>query len=415
MDTQEPAPEDQHFISPLERILRPFAAFFSLSASSGILLVVCALAAMLWANSPASASYTATWQLPFTIGFGQDHVLTKPIILWINDGLMAVFFLLVGLEIKREVTSGELATLKKAALPCAAALGGMIVPALIYAGWNAGQPSLRGWGIPMATDIAFSLGILALMGPRVPLALKVFLTALAIADDLGAVLVIAIFYTSGVSAWLLISALLAWVLMWAFGRLGGRSAVAFTLLGVLLWLCVLKSGVHATVAGVMMAFALPGNKLPDEGDPLTEVWEHALHPWVAFIIMPIFALANAGVVLGHGIAEALGSATSLGIVCGLVLGKPIGILLFSWLAVKSKAAVLPEGVDWVQLLGAGTLAGIGFTMSLFIADLAFEDAAHLTAAKAGILAASILAAILGWIVLSSALARRKMPPSQEPE
>lgn len=414
MTTRDTPPPHERVNSPLERILRPFTAFFNLSAASGILLVVCALAAILWANSTAGASYTATWQLPFTIGFGQDHLLTKPIILWINDGLMAVFFLLVGLEIKREVTGGELASLQKAALPCAAALGGMIVPALLYAGWNAGQPTLRGWGVPMATDIAFSLGLLALMGPRVPLALKVFLTALAIADDLGAVLVIAIFYTSGVSVWLLISALMAWVLMWAFGRLGGRSAVVFTLLGLLLWLCVLKSGVHATVAGVMMAFALPGKQLPDEGDPLTEVWEHALHPWVAFIIMPVFALANAGVVLGQGIAEALGSATSLGIVCGLVLGKPIGILLFSWVAVKSKVAVLPEGVNWTQVLGAGTLAGIGFTMSLFIADLAFEDAAHLTAAKAGILAASTLAAIFGWIILSSALPRRAAPPSPEP-
>ena len=391
---------DQPFVSPLERLLRPFAEFSHLSAASGIVLVVFALSAILWANSPWSASYAATWEVPFTVGFGENFLLSKPLIHWINDGLMAVFFLLVGLEIKREITTGELATWRIAALPCAAALGGMVLPAGIYAALNAGHPTFTGWGIPMATDIAFSLGILALMGSRVPLVLKIFLTALAIADDLGAVLVIAIFYTSETSVALLLAAVAVTLMIWLFGRIGGRSPVVFTILGLVLWLCVLKSGVHATVAGVMMAFALPSKKLPDEGDPLTEVWEHSLHPWVAFLIMPVFALANAGVTLSGDLRAALSSAASVGIIGGLVLGKPLGILLFCWLAVKCRIASLPDGITWRHVAGVGALAGIGFTMSLFIADLAFENEAHLTSAKAGILAASLISAIVGSLALA---------------
>lgn len=386
--------------TPIEQIIRPFAAFLRLQAASGILLMLCAITALVWANSDWRTSYAALWSTKFDMAYGDGLKLSKPLILWINDGLMAVFFLVVGLEIKRELVSGELASARRAALPAAAALGGMLVPALLYAAFNSGRASQPGWGIPMATDIAFSLGVLAVLGKRVPLAVKVFLTAIAIVDDLGAVVVIAIFYTAQIKWGLLAASLGFWALTWLFGRAGGRHPAVFILLGLCLWVCMLKSGVHATIAGVLLALAIPGKKLPSEADPLTERWEHALHPWVAYLIMPVFALANAGVPISNDVVQALTSPEALGIMVGLVAGKPFGIAVFAWLAVKSNLAALPRGMTWRNVIGVGCLAGIGFTMSLFIAELAFANLhEHLVTAKTGILAASLVAGILGYLSL----------------
>lgn len=385
--------------TPIERIVAPFRRFLELQAASGILLMFCALLALIWANSGWADSYERLWQTKFTIGYG-EALLSKPLLLWVNDGLMAVFFLLVGLEIKRELTNGELASVRRAILPAAAAVGGMLVPAGIFAVMNRGSEAIAGWGIPMATDIAFSLGVLAVLGSRAPITLKVFLTAVAIVDDLGAVAVIAVFYTDQIHWLLLAGALLFWLMAVVFGRMGGRHPMVFILLGAAMWFCMLKSGVHATIAGVLLAMAIPGWKLAHESDEATEVWEHALHPWVAFIIMPVFALANAGVIIGEGFGAALMSAQALGIICGLVIGKPVGIFLFSWLTVKAKLADMPSGMTWNHLLGVGLLAGIGFTMSLFVAELAYPgDARLLNIAKAGILSASIVAAILGYVYI----------------
>jgi len=398
-------------LTPIERIFRPFATFLKLQTASGILLIACAIVALIWANSPWKDAYATLWGTKFTVGYGESFILSKPLALWVNDGLMAIFFLLVGLEIKRELMTGELSSPKQAALPAAAALGGMLVPAGIFAAFNIGKDTISGWGIPMATDIAFSLGVLALLGKKAPLSLKIFLTAVAIVDDLGAVIVIAVFYTATIHWALLAASIGFWLLALLFGKTGGRHPVVFILLGVAMWVCMLKSGVHATIAGVLLAIAIPGKMLASEGDPLTEVWEHTLHPWVAYIIMPIFALANAGVMIGQGFGQALVSAEALGIILGLVLGKPIGLLLFSWMAVKAKLADLPAGMGWKQLLGVGFLAGIGFTMSLFVAELAYPGATDkLNTAKAGILVASMIAAIIGYCYI--AMAARKSAPEQ---
>lgn len=387
-------------LTPLEYIVRPFAAFFKLQAASGILLMLCAAVAMVWANSPWGAGYAALWNTKFTVAYGEGLGISKALVLWVNDGLMAVFFLLVGLEIKRELMTGELASPRKAALPAAAALGGMVVPALIFTVFNAGRETQAGWGIPMATDIAFSLGVLAILGKRAPFSIKVFLTALAIVDDLGAVLVIALFYTAKIQ-WVMLGASLAfWLLAVLFGRIGGRHPVVFIALGAAVWYCMLKSGVHATIAGVLMALAIPGKMLPSEADPATERWEHALHPWVAFIIVPIFALANSGVLITERFAASLVSPGALGIIAGLVLGKPVGIALFSWLAVKGKLAELPPSMNWGSVAGVGVLAGIGFTMSLFVAELAYPGSPELlNTAKAGIIVASLIAGLLGYVLL----------------
>ena len=384
--------------TPLSRALRPFAEFLKWKTASGLLLMVFAVTAILWANSSWGAAYERLFATKFTIGYG-DSVLSKPLVLWINDGLMAVFFFVVGLEIKRELLTGELNSARKAALPAAAALGGMIIPALLYLIFNQGLPSQSGWGVPMATDIAFSLGVLAMLGKRVPLALKVLLTAVAIVDDLGAVVVIAVFYTASIKGGLLTASLLLIGLAWVFGRAGGRHPVVFGVLGMAAWVFMLKSGVHATISGVLLAFALPSRQLAHEHAPLGQRWEHALHPWVAFLILPGFALANAGVVVSGSFSQALTQPPSLGIITGLVLGKPLGIFGFSWLAVKMGLASLPDGVTWGKVFGMSLLAGIGFTMSLFIADLAFGHAPDLTYAKAGILAGSLLSGMLGYLYL----------------
>ncbi|HEX2252882.1 MAG TPA: Na+/H+ antiporter NhaA [Thermoanaerobaculia bacterium] len=412
----------------MRRFISPFQSFVRSESASGVLLLVAAVVAVLWANSPWRGLYEAMKALP--MGFElADFRLVKPLLLWVNDGLMAVFFLYVGLEIKREVLVGELADRRAAALPAAAALGGMVVPALLYVLAAGGGPAAAGWGVPMATDIAFALGVLSLLGNRVPLALKVFLTALAIVDDLGAVLVIALFYTAEVAVGALVGSLALWVVLLLYGRSGGRRFFVFLPLGLLLWLLMLKSGVHATVAGVLIAVTVPmgralepreltsrlrgkfrGGDFEDQEieiqqlerwthqmrSPLHET-EHDLQPWVAYCIMPVFALFNAGFPLGG--EASLAAPVALGAILGLVVGKPVGILAFSWLAVRLGIAAVPPSVGWRQLAGAGALAGIGFTMSLFIGALAFGEGPLLDQAKLGVMAASVVSAVVGAGVL----------------
>lgn len=429
-------------------VLRPFAEFFRLEASGGILLLLAATSALILANSPWGPGYFAFWNTPFTVG-GGEWALTKPLILWVNDGLMAIFFFVVGLEIKREILIGELSSFRKAFVPIMAAIGGMAVPALVYLIFNWGQPSSRGWGIPMATDIAFALGILALMGKRAPLSLKIFLTAVAIIDDIGAVLVIALFYTSKVSLSALGVGAVVLVALALMNRMGVRHPLPFALLGMLLWLAVLKSGVHATVAGVVLAFFIPAQRAVEEktflekaeamlrmfaeGGPTRgpmpsaqqrnaiqsleylsraaeaplALLEDRLHPWVAFFIIPVFAFANAGVTVEAGTSGLLQDSIMLGVSLGLFLGKPIGVLGFTWVAVKTGMGSLPGGVTWAQIAGVAALCGVGFTMSLFIGSLAFEVPAHIAHAKVGILLGSALSAVLGTILL-------RMGPKAQP-
>ncbi len=436
--------------TPLERLTRPFQEFAKLEASGGILLIACAVAALVWANSPWAASYFRLWHTKLTFGF-DGRQLSEELHFWINDGLMAIFFLLVGLEIKREVLVGELASLQKAALPIVAALGGMLVPASFYFLLNRTGPGTGGWGVPMATDIAFALGVLALLGDRVPISLRIFLAALAIADDIGAVLVIAFFYTVQISWISLAVAGALFVALIVMNRIGARHPLIYAVLGLGLWLAFLQSGIHATVAGVLLALTIPARqrinndaflarseKILDEfrradeaGDPIRAGairstalgllaedcqdaespmlrFEHTLLPWTTHFIMPIFALANAGVTFGGDALAALVSPISAGVICGLALGKPIGIVGFSWLAIKLRLARLPGGVVWRQVIGVGVLGGIGFTMSLFIADLAFGSAAELETAKVGTLVASVGAAIVGMLILA-----KKRPDNPE--
>lgn len=434
--------------TPIEKLTYPIQEFLHQQASGGILLIIATVIALAWANSPFAESYHHLWHTYVNIdigGVGLNYSLHH----WINDGLMVIFFFVVGLEIKRELLVGELSSAKKAALPIAAALGGMIFPALIYTIFNLGSESASGWGIPMATDIAFVVGILALLGNRVPLSLKIFILALAIVDDLGAVLVIAIFYTSNISLTSLMIAGGLIILLIAMNRLGVRNLLVYTLVGVALWLAFLKSGVHATVAGVLLAFTIPVSsrintqKFKNETENLIKEFdnagehgedvltnserlsivdkienncekiltplqrfEHGLHPWVSFFIMPVFALANAGVTIGSGLSSSLTHPVSIGIILGLFLGKQIGIFGFSYLAVKLKLASEPEGVSWKKIYAAAILAGIGFTMSLFIANLAFTSPELLDTAKVGILSGSLISGIVGFIILKSALSKK---------
>lgn len=380
------------------QILSPFHEFFKAEASAGILLMAATAIAFAWANSSWSDSYFHLWEVPAGF-YTPQFQFTKTVHHWINDGLMAVFFFVVGLEIKREMIAGELASLKKATLPILAAAGGMVVPAGIYIALNHGGPASGGWGIPMATDIAFSLGVLALLGPRAPLPLKVFLSAFAIVDDIGAVLVIALFYTASI-AWSALgfaAGILALLLL--LNRLRVHSTWPYLVLGACLWFFILKSGIHATVAGVLLALFIP-SRAPDEQTPSPMKYlEHLLHPWVAFVIVPLFALANAGVRLEGADLDLIMHPVFLGIAAGLIIGKQIGILLFSWLGVRFGMASLPKGVCWRHVYGAGWLGGIGFTMSVFITTLAFDDPAMLTVAKLAILAASVLSAVGGWLLL----------------
>ncbi len=359
-----------------------------------------AAVAFAWANSPWAAMHAAVFETPFRIGLG-DATLEKPMLLWINDGLMALFFLMVGLEVKREILQGELSTLKKAALPGAAALGGMLLPAALYVALNHDGPGAPGWAIPMATDIAFAMGVLALLGDRVPTSLKVFLAALAVADDIGAVAVIALFYTAelSVGALAIAGALCAFLVV--LNRLRVLNLGVYLLVGAALWLAVLKSGVHATVAGVVLAMAVPLRVPgPDDDSPLVHL-EHTLHPWVSWGVIPIFALANAGVSVVGGDLD-LGHPIVLGVAGGLVLGKSIGIPGLAWLAVRSGVAALPAGAGWLHVLGIGLLGGIGFTMSIFVAGLAFADPALYDLAKVGIIGGSLLSGTLGVVVLTAA-------------
>jgi Na+:H+ antiporter, NhaA family len=425
---------------PIALLLRPFHEFAKVSASGGLLLMFCAVVALIWANSPWAESYFGLWQTRMTFGLG-SFTLSKPLLLWINDLLMAVFFFVVGLEIKREALVGELASFRQAALPVAAAVGGMIAPAMCYIAFNLGTEGARGWGIPMATDIAFALGVLALLGSRAPLSLKVFLTALAIVDDIGAVLIIAIFYTTELSWMSLAIGGVFLLAMFAANLAGVRHPIVYLILGAGLWLAFLKSGVHATVAGVLSAMTIPARARIDVSDfvvrgrallgeferaapapgdfvsedqqaavgeleeaceqvetPLQRL-EHALYPFATFVIMPIFALANAGVSLDGGVVESLTHPVSLGIIVGLFAGKQLGVTLFAWLAVRSGMAVLPGELTWRHIHGASCVAGIGFTMSLFISALAFGGGHLLSLSKVSILAASLLSGLTGWLLL----------------
>lgn len=465
-------------LSPiLARVILPVRRFQQAEHVSGAILLISAFFAVAWANSPLRESYYALWQTPVAVQFG-PATLSKPLMLWINDGLMAVFFFVVGLEIKRELLAGDLSSPKRAALPLVAAAGGMLAPAALYtvvaSELGGGEQAVSGWGIPTATDIAFALGVLALLGRRIPLSAKVFLTALAIADDIGATLLIAFFYSGELALdWLLVAGGIVGV-MFAANWLGVRSAGIYAALGLSLWLAMLESGLHPTLAGILAAFAIPAFRRLDEGaflrttrrllddfaseneragfedgfanqrqqgqlaligrtaeraqTPLQRL-ENSLHPWVAFGVMPIFALANAGVELPRSFGEAgrlLADPVALGVCAGLVIGKPLGIVAATWLAVRTRLARLPRGLTWTRIAGLGCLGGIGFTMSLFVTSLAFGaghgsgqglghlGAAHAgtqaytahggrpaeaSAAKLGVLTGSVISGVLGYVIL----------------
>jgi len=426
-----------------------FEEFFHSEVTGSILLMIAAVAALVWANSPWSEHYFELAHTYIGVSFG-DAAFKLSLQHWVNDGLMAVFFFVIGLEIKREIVVGELSSMHKAVLPVTAAVGGMVVPALFYAaviylGGGGHAEAYGGWGIPMATDIAFALGILSLFGKRVPLSLKVFLTALAIADDLGAIVVIAIFYTESISVLGLGIAASFLFLIYLASRMGMRSLAGYSVLAVGGWAGLLASGIHATIGGVVVAMLVPvtakltpgdffhraGNRLRElkgariskssmvtdhsqlkslddlylaveDMRPVGVALEHLLHPLQVFLILPLFAFLNAGVSLDSDVLSTAFNPITFGIVAGLVLGKPVGVLLFSWLAIKSGKAALPEGVGWGHLVGVGCLAGVGFTMSIFISDLAFSDPMAESWAKAAILVASLGAGLLGYVVLRRA-------------
>lgn len=386
------------------RALEAIREFLKLESASGIILVGAAVLALIANNSPLSGLYDLFLDTPVEIRIGALN-LAKPLLLWINDGLMAIFFLLIGLEVKREILDGQLSSLSQVALPGIAAVGGMIIPALIYVIFNMNNPSaLNGWAIPAATDIAFALGILALLGSRVPLSLKLFLLTLAIIDDLGAIVIIAIFYSGDLSVTSLIFAGIAIATLFAMNLLGVKRTAAYVVVGIILWICVLKSGVHATLAGVVLAFAIPLRTNEDEPCPLREM-EHSLHPWIAFGIMPLFAFANAGVSLKGMSFGSLFEPIPIGIALGLVIGKQVGVFGFSLAAVKLGLAKLPSDINWRLIYGTAILCGIGFTMSLFISTLAFDSSIgdDAISARIGILSGSFIAAIAGYLVIKSSL------------
>ena len=383
------------------RALEAIQEFLKLESASGIILVGAAVLALIISNSPLSSLYDLFLDTPVEIRIGALH-LAKPLLLWINDGLMAIFFLLIGLEVKREILDGQLSSISQVALPGIAAIGGMAIPALIYILFNISNASaLNGWAIPSATDIAFALGILALLGSRVPLSLKLFLLTLAIIDDLGAIVIIAIFYSGDLSVTSLIFAAVTIAILFAMNLLGVKRIAAYVVVGLILWICVLKSGVHATLAGVILAFAIPLRTKEDEPCPLREM-EHSLHPWIAFGIMPIFAFANAGVSLEGMSFGSLFEPIPIGIALGLFLGKQAGVFGFSLAAVKLGLAKLPPDINWRMIYGTSVLCGIGFTMSLFISTLAFDSSITDDAASAriGILVGSFISAIAGYLILS---------------
>lgn len=373
------------------KLSHTFNLFFASEKSSGIVLILCTLVSLLITNSALGTDYLQFWQLPLA-GLSLAH--------WINDALMAIFFLLIGLELERELYSGELSSFKNALLPIFAAIGGMVVPALLHWALNGGTATQAGIGIPMATDIAFALGVLALLGKRIPPSLKIFVVAFAVIDDLGAIVIIAVFYTKQFSLGYLLGALAVWAGLIGLNRLRVLVLWPYLLGGALMWLLMLKSGVHATVAGVMLAFAIPFSvKSEDQTSPSHRL-EHFLHKPVAFVILPIFALANTGILIGADWLQSLASMNSLGIMAGLFLGKPLGVVLFCFIAIASGLCRLPANLTWAHLLGAGLLGGIGFTMSIFITNLAFaESAAIINASKMAILLASLAAGIGGYVWL----------------
>ncbi len=437
----------------IEKIMAPVSHFIHLEYTSGIVLLISVVIAIVWANSPFHDFYEHLWHINFSVGFDK-FLLSHPLHIWINDGLMAIFFFVIGLELKREFMEGELSSLQKASLPMTAALGGMLVPAVIYFFINKGTPAAHGWGIPMATDIAFALALLSMASKHIPVSIKIFLSALAVADDLGAVLVIAFFYTEQINFVPLAIGAGFLLLLMLGNRMGIRSALFYLLLGIGAWIGFLLSGVHATIAGVLVAFTIPAvtrideqiyssnlrklsydfeADIPQRGSLITplqnktiqkvktlsmaaetplQTIEHALHPWVAFVIMPLFALANAGIVITSDFFSSIINPVSIGVAAGLIIGKFTGILLFCWIMVRFRISTLPEGANWKHIAGVALLAGIGFTMSLFISGLAFKIQAFIDQAKYGILIASIIAGILGTIVLRR-IGQSKIEPIAE--
>jgi NhaA family Na+:H+ antiporter len=406
MTTPRPPPRD---VRGLSRAARALGDFFRLEAAGGIVLIAAAALALLVANSPLAGVYARLLDLPLQVRVGEFEI-HKPLLLWINDGLMAVFFLLVALEIKRETLSGQLAGREQLLLPLVCASAGVALPALLFTAFNHGDAAaMRGWAVPTATDIAFALGVLALLGSRVPVGMKLLLSTIAVVDDLIAILIIALFYSHGLSLTALAWAAVALAGMWLLKRRKVTALAPYLLLGLLLWVCVLKSGVHATLAGVatglMIPHVDPRNTIPDdiEHSPLEHL-EHALHPWVAYAILPVFAFANAGLALGGLSMDALRQALPLGIFAGLVLGKPIGIVGAA-LVMRALGMRFPQGMGLRAMLGLGVLCGIGFTMSLFIASLAYQDALRYDEAVLGVLGASVVSALLGYAWLRVVLPR----------
>lgn len=419
--------------------MAPVSRFIHLEYTSGIVLLVAVIAAIIWANF-SYGSYHHIWEINFSVGF-DTYLLNHPLHIWINDGLMAIFFFVIGLELKREFMEGELSSLKKASLPMTAALGGMLVPALIYFFINKGTEADHGWGIPMATDIAFALALLSMASKHIPVSVKVFLSALAVADDLGAVFVIAFFYTAKIDFTALAFGGGFLAILIIGNVIGIRSSLFYLIVGIGVWIGFLLSGVHATIAGVLVAFTIPAvtkineqiysdnlrklsydfeTDIPERGSLITpeqnktiqkvkslsmaaetplQTIEHALHPWVAFGIMPLFALANAGIVIGADFFSSVINPVSIGVAAGLIFGKFFGILSFCWIMVKLNLASLPEQANWKHVAGVALLAGIGFTMSLFISGLAFKNPVFIDQAKYGILVASVTAGVLGTLVL----------------
>ena len=380
-----------------------FTRFFQLEAASGLLLIAAAILALVINNSPLSYLYNGLLDVPVAVKVGALEI-AKPLLLWINDGLMALFFLLIGLEVKREVVDGQLSKPSQVILPATAAVGGMVVPALVYWFINRDNPAaVAGWAIPTATDIAFALGVLALLGKRVPASLKLFLMTLAIIDDLGAIIVIALFYSGTLSSVSLMLAAACLVALIAMNRLGVVKLGPYLIIGLVLWVCVLKSGVHATLAGVALALCIPLRTRNAESSPLLSL-EHALHPWVAYAILPLFAFANAGVSLAGMTVESFTHPVPLGIAVGLLAGKTVGVFGLTWLAIKLRLAALPAGASWGQLLGVAILCGNGFTMSLFVGSQAFVPGSSDYAGmdRMGILTGSFIAAVVGYAVTAMA-------------
>jgi len=439
----------KHFLknepTPIERIVSPFQRFASEQAAGGIILFLSALIAILWVNFISIDSYDGFWHTKFTIGIG-SYSISDSLHFWINDALMAIFFFLVGLEIKRSIVLGELSSIKKAAFPVMAAIGGMLVPAGIFIFLNVGLDTFVGWGIPVATDIAFALGVLSVLGKKVPISLKIFLTALAIADDIGAVLIIAIFYTNELLLIYLFIAFLLLVAVVIGNYLGLRNPFIYTIMGFLIWIFFLKSGIHPTIAGITLAMIIPLrvkinpeqffhrattllNHFRDDDDfhkskgslalttenqsatleelvkntkevesPLQRM-ENNLHSFVTFIVLPLFALSNSGVIMDSNITNVFDDSLAIGIILGLFLGKPIGIFLFSFLGSKIGIASIPNDLKWVQILGVGFLGGIGFTMAIFVNGLAFDSLYFISTAKIAIFVASILSGLSGYLIL----------------